>query len=175
MWIWLSTAKAPGWLLFLREASAIKCFQETIMNWHHMCMSKYRLKCVNPLCWISLEADRAVRSTLRVQLCLVSTVHRLKIEVCSNPHLLPHAHSLFLPLSLRPKAEPKSALNRPGVSAHPIAHEKRIGSFRALRGKPRTLRSSLSRCTLTRGNNESPISSHNASSGEGAENHSSRH
>lgn len=129
------------------------------------------LKFVNTLCWTLLEADRVVWSTVRVQLCLVTIVHRLKIDACLNPHLLPHAHSLSLPLSLWPKAESKSALNRPGVPTHPIAHEK----LRALRGKPWTMRSSLSLCTLTQGNNGSPISNYNTNSEEGAENHSTRH
>lgn len=84
------------------------------------------LKFVNPFL---LEADGAVRCTVRVQQGSVSTAHRLKIDVRPNPHLLPHAHSLFLPLSPRPKAESKGALTRPGVPAHPIAHEKLIGSF----------------------------------------------
>lgn len=86
-----------------------------------------KLQFVNHLCWTLLEAERAVWFTVRVQLHLVSTVHRLKIDACPNPHLHPHAHSLSFPLSLQPKAESKSALNRPGVPAHPIAHEKQIG------------------------------------------------
>lgn len=88
---------------------------------------------VSALYWISLEADGVVWSTDRVQLCWVP---RLKIDVCPNPRLLPHTHSLLLPLSLRPKAVSKTALKGPGVPAHPIAHEKTIGSFRAMRGKP---------------------------------------
>lgn len=103
---------------------------ETIFDHHCDAQSQWvsMLECVNPLCWILPEADRAVRSTLRVQLCLGSTVHRLKIDVCPNPRLLPHAHTHCFFLCPRdPKQNQRVHWNRPGVPAHPIAHEKLIG------------------------------------------------
>lgn len=130
-----------------------------------------KLQFVNHLCWTLLEVERAVWFTVRVQLHLVSTVHRLKIDACPNPHLHPHALT-FSSFVTATQSRIKECIEQTWSASTPHCTWKTDWAFR---GKPWTLRSSLSHCTLTQDNNGSPISSYNTSSEEGTENHSTCH
>lgn len=145
--------------------------KETIFDQKKCCWNL-----LTPLCLLWVEADRAERSAVRVQLCLVSTAHRLKIDVCPNPHLLPHAHSLFPPLSQWPKAESKSALNGPGVPAHLIAHEKLIlVLFEPWEVSPKLWGPHCSGALWHKATIGAVSPALTQSSAEGAEDHSGRH